>query len=124
MVAVSVRREVRRQNSTRNRGAFIWRVEGGTAYPGVDYRRMQPQVVSFQEGQTERTLFIPLINTRATLPGHRARSFTVALAPVAGGPTLGRLNRMTVTIDPASGTNPTSTSQLISFQPRTATPNP
>ena len=109
LVAVSVRR----QHNVQARGAFLWHVEGGTAYPGVDYRRMQPQLVTFLEGQSVRTLFIPLINTRAALPPNRPRSFTVALAPVAGGPSLGRLHRVTVTIDPID-----VTSRMARYQAR------
>jgi serine/threonine protein kinase len=97
LVAVSVKR----LRATRSRGAFMWHVESGTAYPGVDYQRVQPQLVSFTEGQTVRTLFIPLINTRGAPSARRARTFTVALQPVAGGPALGRFDRVTVTIDPA-----------------------
>lgn len=99
LVAVSVKRV----GGSRGPGAFVWRVEGGTAYPGVDYQRTEPQVVRFLDGQTVRTLFIPLINTRAAEPTHRPRSFTVALQPVAGGPSLGRIDRLTVTIEPAAG---------------------
>jgi serine/threonine protein kinase len=109
LVAVSVKR----LRGTRSSGAFVWRVEGGTAYPGVDYQRLQPQLVRFAEGQTVRTLFIPLINSRGT-SSYRERSFTVELQPVAGGPTLGPVDRVTVTIDP-----PASASHLAVYQART-----
>ena len=109
LVAVSVRR----LRGTRSRGAFVWRVEGGTAYPGVDFKRMQPQLVSFIEGQTVRTLFIPLMNGRAAAPSQGIRTFSVALEPVAGGPVLGRFARMTVTIDP-----PASSSHSAVYQAR------
>jgi tRNA A-37 threonylcarbamoyl transferase component Bud32 len=97
LVAVSVKRE-----HAHGPGAFIWRVDGGTAYPGVDYKEEQPQLVRFLDGQKVRTLFIPLINTRATHVMSRPRSFTVELQPVAGGPAVGRLDRVTVTIEPAT----------------------
>ena len=61
LVAISVKRL-----PATSRGAFLWRVERGTAQPGVDYERIRPQVVRFIEGQTVRTLFIPLINSPAT----------------------------------------------------------
>ncbi|MGA8705736.1 MAG: protein kinase [Steroidobacteraceae bacterium] len=99
LVAVSVKR----MRGSNGPAAFVWRVEGGTAYPGVDYQPIQPQLVRFLAGQTVRTLFIPLINTRAAQPTQRPRSFTVALQPVAGGPSLGRIDRLTVTIEPAAG---------------------
>jgi hypothetical protein len=98
LVAISVKRE----RGSRGAAAFIWRVEGGTAYPGVDFQRLQPQLVHFLDGQTVRTLYIPLISTRAGQSLYQPRSFTVALQPVAGGLALGRIDRVTVTIDPAA----------------------
>ncbi|HEY6455634.1 MAG TPA: serine/threonine-protein kinase [Steroidobacteraceae bacterium] len=99
LVALSVKR----LPAPRRRGAFVWRVEGGSARPGVDYRAVKPQVAHFIEGQAVRMLFIPLINNRAASTGG-PRVFTVALEPLAGGPVLGRIARVTVSIDyPASG---------------------
>ncbi|MGC2462174.1 MAG: serine/threonine-protein kinase [Steroidobacteraceae bacterium] len=109
LIAISVKR----LQATRRRGAFAWRVERGTAHPGVDYQRIEPQVVRFIEGQAIRTLFIPLINTRATLVPRGPRTFTVALQQVAGGPALGRFARVTVTIDP-----PPTSSPLAVYQAR------
>ena len=101
LVAISVKR----LQATRGRGAFVWRVERGTAQPGVDYARVEPRVVRFIEGQSVRTLFIPLINTGATLVPRGPRTFTVALERVAGGPALGRFARVTVAIDPPPTSN-------------------
>jgi hypothetical protein len=95
LVAVAVKR----LPITNNRGTFVWRVHGGTARPGVDYERVEPRVVAFSEGQSVRTLFIPLIN-HASTDSLGPRTFTVALEQVAGGPALGRLARVTVSIDP------------------------
>jgi serine/threonine protein kinase len=95
-VAVSVRRV----RGERGSGAFRWHVEGGTAYPGVDFARMPSQVVRFQEGQTVRTLYIPLLHGRGE-SGNRPRDFTVWLQSVAGGPAVGRIQRLTVTIEAA-----------------------
>jgi serine/threonine protein kinase len=111
LVAISVKR----LQAINSRGAFAWRVERGTAYPGVDYARMDPQVVRFIEGQSVRTLFIPLINTGATLLPHVPRTFTVALEQVAGGPALGRIARVTVAIDP-----PPTLSRTAIYQARAA----
>jgi predicted Ser/Thr protein kinase len=111
LVAVSVKR----LHGTRSRGPFVWRVEGGTAYPGVDYQRLAPQQDSFLEGQTVRTLFIPLMNTRVAELAHRPRSFTVMLQPIAGGPALGSIDRVTVTIDP-----PANLGQAGIYQARAA----
>jgi serine/threonine protein kinase len=102
LVAISVKR----LQGTRSRGAFVWRLEQGTAHPGVDYERIKPHIVHFNEGQTTRTLFIPLINTPATLDPRGPRTFNVALEQVAGGPALGRIARITVAIDQRSTSSP------------------
>lgn len=109
LVAISVKRS----HATRSAGAFRWRVERGTAYPGVDYERMTPQVVRFSAGQAVRTLFIPMINTGAASLPRGPRTFTVALERVAGGPTLGRFARVTVTIDA-----PPASSRFAAYQAR------
>jgi hypothetical protein len=72
---------------------------------------MEPRVVRFIEGQSVRTLFIPLINSGATLVSHDPRTFTVALQPVAGGPALGRIARVTVAIDPVPTPSPAAVYQ-------------
>jgi serine/threonine protein kinase len=108
VVAVTVKRLA----ATTMPGAFVWRVERGTAYPGVDYERMEPQVVRFAEGQKARTLFIPLIRSHATLLARGPRTFTVQLQQVAGGPTLGRFARVTVALDYASTSNMVATYQV------------
>ena len=109
LVAVSVKR----LQGTSSRGAFVWRVERGTAHPGVDYQRIEPQLVRFIEGQAVRTLFIPLINPSSILPSGDPRTFTVVLEPIAGGPALGRIARMTVAIDP-----PPAASRFAAYQAR------
>jgi tRNA A-37 threonylcarbamoyl transferase component Bud32 len=96
LVAVSVRR----LRSTRSVGAFIWRVEGGSAQPGTDFGPTRPELGRFNRGESVRTLFIPLVGGRALSQPAHARSFSVVLEPVAGGPELGRISRTTVTIDP------------------------
>src|SRR5450759_5038910 len=101
LIAISVKRL-----PATSRGAFLWRLERGTAQPGVDYERIQPKVVRFIEGQTVRTLFIPLINSPATSVQRGPRTFTVALERVKDGPALGRFARVTVTIDPPPTSSP------------------
>lgn len=76
-------------------------MEGGTALPDVDYQRLAPQLVRFNEGQSVRSLFVPLLQSRAPLTGRESRSFSVTLEKTAGGPELGRFTSLTVTIDPA-----------------------
>jgi serine/threonine protein kinase len=110
---------VKRARATGQRAAFVWRVERGTATPGVDYQAIAPQRVQFAAGQAVRTLFIPLISPlvsarNSLLPGG-ARTFTVALQQVAGGAALGRIARVTVAIDPSA-----SSSGAPVFQARTA----
>jgi serine/threonine protein kinase len=96
MVAISVKR----LQATTGSAAFVWRVERGTAQPGIDYERVPPRMARFIEGQAVRTLFIPLINAHEPLEPHGPLTFTVALERVAGGPALGRFARVTVAIDP------------------------
>jgi tRNA A-37 threonylcarbamoyl transferase component Bud32 len=107
LVAISVKR----MQAKGGHGAFVWRVERGTAHPGVDYEPIEPQVVRFIEGQAVRTLFIPLIHGPAELAPHGPRTFTVMLQRVAGGPALGRFARVTVAIDPAPAASPISAYQ-------------
>jgi hypothetical protein len=92
---------VKRSHAISGPGTFMWRVMRGSAEPGVDYEEGKPEVARFVEGQTVRTLFIPLLSTTAPgMAGHRSRSFTVVLERPAGGLALGRFARVTVTIDP------------------------
>jgi hypothetical protein len=93
---------VRRSPTNENPGEFVWRVERGNAVPSIDYERIRPRRVSFIEGQTLRTLFIPLLNRATSRVPFGPRFFDVVLQPVAGGPSLGRFARITVVIDPAS----------------------
>ena len=96
MVAISVKR----LQATSGSAAFSWRVERGTAQPGVDYERVEPRTARFIDGQAVRTLFIPLIDTRAASAARGPLTFSVTLERVAGGPALGRYGRVTVAIDP------------------------
>jgi len=73
---------------------------------------MKPQVVRFTEGQTVRTLFIPLITSHAALLARGPRNFTVALQQVAGGPSLGRFARVKVAIDSSPASNMVAVNQV------------
>ena len=114
LVAVSVRR----QRATRSVGAFIWRVEGGSAQPGTDFRPIRPELVRFNRGESVRTLFIPLVGGRALSQPAHARTFSVVLEPVAGGPELGRIRRTTITIDPPADAITTAAYQVRALDRR------
>ena len=69
----------------------------------IDYAGAGPRVVRFIEGQSVRTLFIPLINVSATPARVARRSFAVVLERVAGGPALGSPARVTIAIESSPG---------------------
>jgi serine/threonine protein kinase len=94
LVAIPVRRLTNSGSA-----AFVWRVEGGSAQAGVDYQGTEPQVVRFHDGQSVRTLFVPLVRHSGTSTQREPRTFAVALERVAGGPALGDISRVTVAID-------------------------
>jgi hypothetical protein len=97
---------LRRQQSTRGSAAVQWRLESGSAQPDVDYEAMKPQVVRFFEGQSVRTVFVPLIPNHASASSRAPRTFTVALQKLPGGPALGAVGRVMVTIDAAQANIP------------------
>ena len=90
---------LKRLQSTRGRGLVAWRVEGGTAQPGVDYEPVEGRIIRFIEGQTARSLFIPLVKRNPAAPPRGLRTLVVALEQAAGGSALGPVTRVTVTID-------------------------
>ncbi|HWG76324.1 MAG TPA: serine/threonine-protein kinase [Steroidobacteraceae bacterium] len=105
---------VRRTPANGRPGPFVWRVERGTAIPAIDYERIKPQRAEFIEGQSVRTLFIPLLTNSASHVPRGPLFFDVVLQPVAGGPALGPLARITVVIDPMSSV------WVASSQPRSS----
>ena len=88
---------LKRLQSTRGTAKVAWRIDKGTARPGVDYAQMEPQVIRFIEGQPARSIFIPLLNSG---DARGPRTFTVSLQKVAGGPLLGSISKVSVTIPP------------------------
>ena len=88
---------LKRLQSTRGTAKVAWRIDKGTAQPGVDYEQVEPQVIRFIEGQPARSIFIPLLNSGDV---RGPRTFTVLLQKVAGGPVLGSISKVTVTIPP------------------------
>jgi len=89
---------VKRVNSTRGRARVAWTIEGGTARKGVDYQLDGEPVIQFLEGQSVRSLFIPLVAERDPRSARTSRSFTVKLQQAAGGPALGEIKQVHVTI--------------------------
>jgi hypothetical protein len=62
---------------------------------------MEPQVIRFIDGQAARSIFIPLLDTRSASTARGPRTFTVSLEKVTGGPALGPISKISVTIPPA-----------------------
>jgi serine/threonine protein kinase len=91
---------IRRTQSTRGTATVEWQIESGSAMPDVDYHSVKPQVVRFNEGETARSLFIPLVRPTTDVRTRSARTFTVTLKPSGDGPRLGALTRVRVTILP------------------------
>jgi hypothetical protein len=96
---------LRRLQSTQGPAVVLWRAESGSAQPDVDYERIKPQIVRFFEGQSVRTVFVPLIPAGASAASHGSRTFTVALQRLPGGPALGRVARVAVTINASDAMN-------------------
>ncbi len=90
---------VRRSGRTASRGEFRWRVITHRAAIEPDYVGARTGLARFNEGQTVRTLFIPLID-KPNSPSRGPRIFSVTLEPVVGGSALGSPASVTVAIDP------------------------
>jgi serine/threonine protein kinase len=89
---------VTRKDSTRGRARVAWTIEGGTARRGVHYELASPQVIEFLDGQRVRSLFIPLTPDKDAVSGRRSKTFTVKLQQATGGPSLGEIKQVYVTI--------------------------
>ncbi len=89
---------VKRLASTRGRARIALEIQSGSAKPGIDYRAGESQIIQFLEGQSVRSVFIPLINTNNSAAHRSPRTFAVTLHPVSGGPLLGPIARTEITI--------------------------
>jgi hypothetical protein len=96
MVAIPIRR----LQSTRGAASVEWQIESGSAMPNIDYRAVKPQIVRFKDGESTRSLFIPLVRTAADTETRPPRSFTVQLRSLGRGARLGAVSRIKVTIVP------------------------
>ncbi len=89
---------VKRLNSTRGRAKVAWSIEEGTARRGVHYEVANTQIMEFLDGQSVRSLFIPLTPDKSAESGRHSKTFTVKLQQAAGGPALGEIKQVYVTI--------------------------
>jgi hypothetical protein len=91
---------LKRLQSTRGAASVQWQIESGSARPNVDYEPLKPQVVRFSDGESARSLFIPLLRAAADSAPQPPRSFTVQLRQLGGGVRLGAVTSVKVTIVP------------------------
>jgi tRNA A-37 threonylcarbamoyl transferase component Bud32 len=96
MVAIPLKR----LQSTHGSASVAWEIQSGSAQPNIDYAAVKSQIVRFNDGEGVRSLFIPLIRTRAGADSRPPRTFSVALRQLGGGARLGPLTRIQVTIVP------------------------
>jgi serine/threonine protein kinase len=89
---------VKRLNSTRGRARVAWSIEEGTARSGIHYDIASPQVIEFLDGQSVRSLFIPLTPDKDTENARNSKTFTVKLHPAARGPAIGEIKQVYITI--------------------------
>jgi serine/threonine protein kinase len=102
---------LRRSGRTASRGAFRWRVTTHSADTGFAYVGARTGLARFNERQTVRTLFIPMIQAPIS-PSRGPRMFSVILEPVAGGAALGSPASITVAIDPPASAGALAVSYL------------
>lgn len=77
------------------RARVAWRTIDGSAVAGRDYGGPTSGVAQFQERQTDRILYVPIVTDAAA---DADRSFTVELTGARSGARLGSPRRLTVTI--------------------------
>lgn len=82
-----------------SRARVAWRTIDGSAVAGRDYGGPTSGVAQFQERQTNRILYVPIVTDASA---DADRSFTVELTGVRSGARLGSPRRVTVTIQSGS----------------------
>jgi serine/threonine protein kinase len=90
---------VMRSKSTRGVAPVTWSTVGDTARPGVHYESIDSRIARFNDGQSVRSLFIPLKFDAGETTSRPARSFIVKLERAAGGPTLGAITQARVIVE-------------------------
>ena len=79
----------------RRRVKVEWRTDDGSAVAGRDYGGPGSGIATFQERQTDRILYVPIVNDYSVIGD---RSFTVELTGAPAGAQLGSPRRIEVTI--------------------------
>lgn len=90
---------VTRDKSTRGPAPVAWSTQGETAKAGIHYESVDSKVTRFNDGQSVRSLFIPLKFDPAEAGSRPARSFIVKLEKAAGGPALGAITQARIIIE-------------------------
>ena len=89
---------IARLKSTDGAVPVKWSTVGDTAKAGVHYESVDSRVTRFNDGQSVRSLFIPL-KSDPTEVSRPARSFIVKLEKAAGGPALGAITQARVVVE-------------------------
>ena len=83
------------------RARVAWRAIDGSAVAGRDYGGPASGVAQFQERQTDRIIYVPIVNDGSSTAD---RSFTVELTGAPSGARLGSPRRILVTIQGSGST--------------------
>jgi hypothetical protein len=94
LVAITIRRSA----SDRGPAQVGWSIEGNNARRLLDTDRAGAQVVQFHQGQTTRTLYVPLSKDAGEFVADGVRTFRVKLRKVEDGPVPGRVAEARVTL--------------------------
>jgi hypothetical protein len=94
LVAIPIRR------STASRAAvrIAWQIEGDRGKQLLDASRAGSQIIQFHEGQTARTLYVPLRREAGDLAAEGVRSFRVKMQPVDASPGAAETPEIRVTL--------------------------
>jgi len=89
---------IRRSDSSRGPVRVAWNVEGGRGRELLDSGRAGSRVIQFHQGQSTRTLYVPLSKDARELVADGVRTFQVKLSRVDGGPSPGHMAEVRVTL--------------------------
>lgn len=88
---------LQRERSTEGSARVSWSIAAASARPGVDFDYPTAQVARFNDGQTVRSLYIP-IKRPADSRSRGERRFKIKLKQAPGGPALGAITETEVVI--------------------------